>query len=121
MSDFSKKVIDEAYAKVIWGEQPGEVINWLVHEKGFTGHQAKELVSDACKDRAAEVRKSGMTLIIRGIIIAGLSAAFLVGLALVINRVFFILLIGVAWGFIEVVRGIPRLISGRSSKGVSDL
>ena len=43
MSDFSKKVIDEAYAKVIWGEQPGEVINWLVHEKGFTGHQAKEL------------------------------------------------------------------------------
>ncbi len=125
------QIDDEVYAKVMWGDAPQDIVNWLVREKRLTSAQAKVLVEDSVKERRAEIRELGIKNLLLGIcclIVAGI-LGFLVFASYDEPRnparregteIGFVLLI-LGFGIHKTVVGLIRLLSGRSDGSVSDM
>ena len=71
------KAKDEAQARIIWGDDPGGVAEFLA-ENGYSRREASGLVEAMQRDRAATVRGMGIRKIVIGsALLAVLAAAIL--------------------------------------------
>ena len=59
------QVLFEARAKISWGDQPQEVLKYLVIQ-GFTYEEAAEVVQEMVGERAAAIRQRGFVYMIGG-------------------------------------------------------
>ena len=56
----------EARAKISWGDPPMEVVKYLMIQ-GFTYEEAAPLVDSMYQERAATIRKTGITRVVMGV------------------------------------------------------
>ena len=114
----------EARCKILWGEDPGGVRQWLV-ESGLGEMDTETVVREALSERSAEVRKEGGKSLALGILIAlaGLGPI----LAILLSghtpvKLFGLLTLALLFGLYKVVRGLELLLRGaKVSKSVTDL
>ena len=116
--------LDEARARIIWGESPAEVQHWLVTEEGLTEEQAEVIIADIRRERAAEVRRSGLRSARTG---AGLLLGGIVGWAVIglLPRIPAILLGGAicltVYGLYKIVSGLLRALSGQAQGSLTEM
>jgi hypothetical protein len=98
----------EARAKIIWGDQPAEVISYLMCN-GIPAAQAAAMVETMLKERAAEVRAKGIRSVALG---AALATVPFIGYAILMG-VFGVLPLKLFAGFVAVgVWGGWKLMNG---------
>jgi hypothetical protein len=73
------KAVVEARAKILWGDNPDEVIRFLMLH-GFTNEEASEKIHAMIKERRRTIRGEGIKKIIVGSLLACASAGALFGM-----------------------------------------
>ena len=114
---------DEARAQIIWGESPAEVTDWLVRE-GLTEDQAEVLIKEIEKERALEIRRSGLRSIKTGVLIFFGGTLLLIITSIARHSVMTIDMIFVGltlFGLYKIVTGILRFLSGRASGSLTEM
>ena len=119
-----KNLEDEAYARIIWGDSPKDVCDWLVTGKGLSSGQAETLVAKFLSDRRAEIRRSGIRVIWVSLGFIAVCALFLVLTSA--SRVYYykismLFLTGLVFGIYRLFVGFWRLVSGNAAGAISDL
>lgn len=116
--------LDEARARIIWGESPAEVQHWLVTEEGLTEQQAKVIIDDIRRQRATEVRRSGLRSARAGagLFLGGLGSWAAIGFLPWIPA---ILLVGslclMVYGLYKIVSGLLRTLSGQARGSLTEM
>jgi hypothetical protein len=109
----------EARAKISWGDPPEEVVKFLMLH-AFNYAEAKELVDEMWKERAATVRRNGFKKIILGAcyICVPIVALFIfLAIGVFLLKLFALTIMVGLWGAWCVLKGIFMVISPKSEAG----
>jgi len=105
----------------MWGDSKEEIVSYLMIQ-GFSVPEANELVTKLTKERTAEMRRRGISKIIRGIglmcvpVISVLVFIFVFGIV-PINTLFAITIMIGLYGLWLFVNGILMAVAPKSEKG----
>ena len=116
-----EKLQREAHAKIIWGDSPAEVKNWL-RVSGLSGQETEDIVSESLRERAAEFRKRGLGQILLGSLILIVAACMALAIhhdlfSYTTRRLYGIYLLGATFGLYCFVRGVLYVVSGAKNEG----
>jgi hypothetical protein len=109
----------EARAKISWGDQPTEVMKYLMIQ-GFTAQEASALVQELFKERAATIRRNGIWKIIYGSVLVCLPIGFYIGCeyaGMIPMKLFAVTIMAGLWGAYTVLKGIFMVIAPKSEPG----
>ncbi|HLX62224.1 MAG TPA: hypothetical protein VKX17_13165 [Planctomycetota bacterium] len=122
-------LIHQVRARVSWGEAPDSIAKWLADE-GVEQKTIDDILDAAYREREAQVRKLGMSEMIKGLLIAAVFGALLYfRIQFTVNTTtrrsasgFAFCVGGVIFGLVRFVRGLLWLMQGKSVRGsVGDL
>lgn len=111
----------EARAKLIWGDRPSDVRQWL-STRGVTDEQIEVIVRHAMCERARTIRGMGLKDVLIGLPLS-LGGTFLCVAAFKHNhadrvgRGMGAVFVAVGYGFFRTLRGAERLIAGARMEG----
>lgn len=121
---------DEARARIIWGESPAEVQHWLVMDCGLTEEQAEVVIAEIRKERAFEVRRSGLRLLQTGLGILIVSGAVVSFFWHLIKSppadrfeytMFALGVVGILWGVHRCGKGFSHLLTGQARGSLTEM
>jgi len=112
-------VLNEAKAKVIWGDSIDEVRTWL-DGQGISSMQADEILAACVKERAVEFRKRGIAEVIIGALVFVLP--LLVVAAMYFMGIIFVWIAALCYltalyGLFRCAKGLWWLLRGAKSEG----
>lgn len=121
----SDKLLNEARARIMWGESRDEVREWL-SEQGSDTMGADEILRSCIRERGALVRKRAIIEIIAGLGLIAVPVSILLVLwfviGIMINVVFAVCIAVALYGLFRLLRGIGWMSSGANYHGsVADL
>lgn len=133
MDALLKKPHDEARARIIWGDSPAEVRHWLVTDCGLTEEQADVVIGGIRKERALEIRRSGLRSLRTGIgylVISG-AIAFLLWRQIkspssrAVDRfeytLFAVGVVGFLWGLRLCLKGLTNILTGQARGSLTEM
>jgi hypothetical protein len=115
----TESIIRDARAKVVWGEPRQEVFAFL-QSSGFGDKEASDILDTIFRERAADIRKSGITKIIIGIFWIMVLIGYLVVSAIIgIIELKLLVLAGISAlvGSWKIIEGIGYIIRPSSETG----
>jgi len=114
-----ENLIVEARSRLIWGESPEQVLQYLV-DKGVSDQQAKGIIKMVQGERNAAIRGAGINKIITGILmgtapaIAWFSTAWL---GFIFTKILAVAILIAAVGLWRIVSGAMMLFAPHMEKG----
>ncbi len=116
-----KSLAIEARARIIWGESPEQIREWLA-ANGLQKQDIDFVVELSSRERALEIRKMGLTDLAIGIPVAALGLAVTILLTngrehFSTSRIVGAAILAALYGLWRTVRGIDRLICGSRIRG----
>ncbi len=133
MDSLLKNPHDEARARIIWGESSADVQHWLVVDCGLTEEQAEVIIGEIRKERALEIRHSGMRSLRTGIgfLLIGGGVALYIGSQILspspgpLERIEFELLavgvLGFLWGLRLCLKGMSNVLTGQARGSLTEM
>jgi len=128
-----RHILDEARAKILWGETDEEVRSFLLSHDA-SRREADQAIAGFIEERLREIRRTGFRKVLIGVVLLGLSACGLVWFWQTIESgmgrrrggigsgVLALLLLGLFFGIRKLVDGAIYLLRPQlESKSVSDL
>lgn len=125
------RVFEQARAKIIWGDSPGEVRRFLL-ENGIQARSADELITEFMAERVREVRRSALIKLVVGLLTLAVSLVGLYPLWPVmgasyarrrgVGLIYLLLVFGILSGLWKLVDGIIFLARPQAEKrAISEL
>ena len=118
-----ERLLNEARAKIIWGDSLDEVREWL-EDLGVSREQIDELLASTLKERAVEFRKRGIVELVIGALVLVpplliVGAMYLAGVATSRLGLFaaFLCYAVALYGLYRCARGVWWLFRGAKSEG----
>ena len=109
----------EAYAKILWGDPPGEVVKFLMRQ-GISAADAQALVDPWFQERARTIRRNGMLKVILGVLMLCAPVVFLI-VSLMAGRLllmpFAVTIMVGFWGVYQIIKGIFMFFAPKSEAG----
>lgn len=109
----------EARAKILWGDEPDEVIKFLVI-KGFHPDEAGGLVGELLKERASTIRVNGIRKIVIGaalVCVPIVSLIVFLSMGYIPLKIFAVTVMVGLWGGWMILKGIFMLLAPKSEAG----
>ena len=109
----------EARAKVFWGDEPDEVIKFLMRNN-CSHQEASELVGEMFDERARAIRSNGIGKILTGSGMACVPVAawfIFSSIGVIPLKLFAITVMVGLWGAWRILKGTIMVVSPRSEKG----
>ena len=123
------KLSVEARARIIWGEEPASVRQFLT-SSGMSPTDAENKIQEFSAERNREIRKMGIWNVCLGALVLCLSAAFIyfvikqpsTRFPTKLGKAMFAAILAGFWGLWKLVNGLIRLIRPKSeTQSITDL
>jgi hypothetical protein len=113
------QALQEARAKIFWGDAPEEVVKFLMRQN-IPYSEASELVKELSNERAAALRSEGIGKIVTGIGMACVPMAawtFFTKIGFLPLKLFALTVMVGCWGAYRIIKGTLMVVSPRSESG----
>jgi len=113
------QALQEARAKIFWGDAPEEVVKFLMRQN-IPYSEASELVNGLLNERAAALRSDGIGKIVTGIGMACVPVAawtFFTRIGFLPLKLFALTIMVGCWGAYRIIKGTLMVVSPRSESG----
>jgi len=109
----------EAYAKVLWGDPPDEVVKFLMRQ-GISAQEARELVEPWFRERTRTIRRNGIVKVVVGTAMMCAPVVFFI-VSLMAGSLllwpFAVTIIVGFWGVYQIIKGIFMFFAPKSAQG----
>jgi hypothetical protein len=115
----AENAIWEGRARIMWGEAPDAVAQWM-RNQGVENRLVEETIRTCLKERDAEVRRRGLIQTLSGVGIVGAAVAAYIAMistGYVVRPVFVMCLLAGLYGSWQLANGAFLLFSGASARG----
>ena len=114
-----ESLIYEARARIIWGDAPEEVAEWLASQ-GVEEEKVRQIVWACLKERRDEVRRKGLAELLIGALITTAGAFGIGGMhfvGIVHSKAFALFILVGLYGLYRAGKGLVYLVSGHRIPG----
>ena len=109
----------EAYAKILWGDPPDEVVKFLMRQ-GISAQEAGELVEPWFRERTRTIRRNGIVKVVVGTIMICAPVVFFIASLMTGSLLlwpFAVTIIVGFWGVCQIIKGISMFFAPKSAQG----